>query len=81
MRSCFQIINQVLEDTYGRDNQDLSGEALDRWDESVRGNGVLMECIAAFKNRYEPVVDKTGLEVNEICRTRKFLKGSGLLQR
>ena len=78
MLSGLQTLLQVLKHAYGRDLQDLSGEALDRFDECVRGGGSLMDYITAFKIRYETAEEKAGLQVNDICNTHRFLKGAGL---
>ena len=43
MPSGLQLLLQQFDDAYGKDDQDISGEALDRFDSCVRGNNSLMD--------------------------------------
>ena len=70
-----------FEAAYGRDAQDVSGEAMDRFDACVRGNASLMDYITAHKIRYETAEEKAGYHINEIARTHRFLKGANLHKR
>ena len=57
-QSGWQLIRKTLDDRYGRDTQDITDDALDRFDECVHGGGALMDYITAFKLRYETAEGK-----------------------
>ena len=78
LKSGLELILQKLDDRYGKDTQDITDEALDRFFECVRGGGQLMDYITAFKLRHDTAEEKAGLQINNVGLTHRFLHGAGL---
>ena len=77
-QSGLQKFLELLEESFGEEEQDVQAASLDRFFNLWRGNSSLLEYCTAFKMRCETAEEKAGLHINPTGLTHLLLTHAGL---